>query len=254
MVGRLVAAIEPHERSDRGSVREAHHVGWNEAEHVHVPAGAAVEIGRLQHEVAELRHLGRRERRALRIVDADRLVRSIVRNGRANRLRRDRGEAMMDADRDAERVDEAHDGAAARPVGRFDRTARRLRQRLQVVGGGDGQSEADEPRRVAAADAVDVRRRAGSAQEEFVLALRDDEQPEVDEIVPRTVEVGPFEMRIEQRVRLHHRRAAARQFDASRTLLNIGRMIHGASPLRYEFRPRRAERRRSGRRRRAEGR
>ena len=138
---------------------------------------------------------------------------------------------MMDADSDAERVDEAHDEAATRPVGRFDGTARRLRQRLQVVGGGDGQSEADEPRRVAAADAVDVGRRAGSAQEEFVLALRDDEQPEVDEIVPRTVEVRAFEMRIEQRVRLDHRRAAARQFDASGPLSYIGGMDHGGSPL-----------------------
>ena len=252
MVGRLVAAVEAHERPDRGSVRKAHHVGRYEAQHVHIPACAAVEVGRLEHKVPELRHLRRRQRRTLRIVDADRLVRSIVRNGRANRLRRDRGEAMMDADRDAERVDEAHDGAAARPVGRFDGTARRLRQRLQVVGGGDGQSEADEPRRRAATDAIDVRRRAGAAQEEFVLALRDDEQPEVDEIVPRAVQVGPFEMRVEQRVRLDHRRAAARQFDASRTLPDIGRMIHGMSPLWYGFRPRRAGRRRSGRRRRAE--
>ncbi len=158
----------------------------------------------------ELCHLRRLERRTLRIVDADRLVRSIVGNGRANRLRRDRGEAMMDADRDAERVDEPHDGAAAGAVGRFDGRPARLRQRLQVVGGGDGQSEADETRRRAATDAIDVGRRAGSAQEEFVLALRDDEQPEVDEIVPRAVQVGPFEMRIEQRVRFHDRRERLR--------------------------------------------
>src|SRR5208282_6803923 len=79
-------------------------------------------------------------------------------------------------------------------------------------------------RRVAAADAIDVRRRAGAAQEEFVSALRGDRQPEVDEIVSRAVEVGTFKMRVEQRVRLHRRRAAARQFDASRTLPDIGGM------------------------------
>src|SRR5271165_3523184 len=49
MVGRLVAAVEPHERPDRGSVREAHHVGRDEAQHVHIPACAAVEVGRLEH-------------------------------------------------------------------------------------------------------------------------------------------------------------------------------------------------------------
>ena len=79
-------------------------------------------------------------------------------NGRANQLRRNHSEAMMDADRDAERVDEAHDRAAAGADCLFNGKAHRLRQRLQVVGGGDGQSEADEPRRVAAAGAVDVRR------------------------------------------------------------------------------------------------
>ena len=227
MVARLVAAVEPHERPDRGSVRKAHHIGRDEAQRVHIPACAAVEVGRLEHEVPELCHLRRRQRRTLRIVDANRVVRGIVGNGRANRLRRDRGEAVMHADRDAERVDEAHDRAPAGAVGRFDRTARGLRQRLQVVGGGDRQSEADEPRRVAATDAIDVRRRAGPAEEEFVSALRGDRQPEVDEIVSRAVEVGPFEMRVEQRVRLHRRRAAARQFDASRTLPDIGGMIHG---------------------------
>ena len=158
MVGRLVAAVEAHERPDRGSVRKAHHIGRNEAQSVHVPARAAVEVGRLEHKVPELRHLRRRQRRTLRIVDADRVVRSIVRNGRADRLRRGRSETVMDADRDAERVDEAHDGAPTGAVCLFDRKAHRLRQRLQVVGGGDRQSEADEPRRVAAADAIDVRR------------------------------------------------------------------------------------------------
>ena len=244
MIGRLVAAVEPHERPDQRSVRKAHHVGRNEAQHVDIPADAAVVIGRLEHEVPELGHLRRRERRTLGVVDANRLVRSIVRNGRANRLRRDRGEAMMDADRDAERVDEPHHGAPAGAVRLFDGTAHGLRQRLQVVGGGNGQSEADEPRRSAAADAIDVRRRAGAAQKEFVLALCGDRQPEVDEIVPRAFQIGPFEMRIEQRIRLDDRRAAARQFDASRTLPDIGRMNHGMSPLWYEFRPRRARRRR----------
>ena len=121
MVARLVAAVEAHERPDRGSVLKAHHVRRKEAERVHIPAGAAVEIGRLEHEVAELRHLRRRQRRTLGVVDADRLVRSIVGNGRANRLRRDRSEAVMDADRDPQRVDEAYDGArrpARRPFRR----------------------------------------------------------------------------------------------------------------------------------------
>ena len=227
MVARLVAAVEAHERPDRGSIGKAHHIGRDEAQHVHIPARATVEIGCLEHKVPELRDLRRRKRRTLRIVDADRLVRSVVRNGRTNRLRRDRGEAMMHADRDAKRVDEAHDGASAGAICLLDGTAHGLRQRLQVVRGGDRQSEADEPGCVAVADAVDVRGRASSAQEEFVLALRDDEQPKVDEIVPRAVQVGPFEMGIEQRVGLHCRRDAARQFDASRTLPNIGRMIHG---------------------------
>src|SRR6202044_755187 len=76
-------------------------------------------------EVAELRHLRRPQRRTLRVVDANRLVRGIVGNGRANRLRRNRGEAVMDADRDPQRVDQADDRAAARPVSGFDGTARR---------------------------------------------------------------------------------------------------------------------------------
>src|SRR5208282_807561 len=227
MVARLVAAVEAHERPDRGSVLKAHHVRRKEAERVHIPAGAAVEIGRLEHEVAELRHLRRRQRRTLGVVDADRLVRSIVGNGRANRLRRDRSEAVMDADRDPQRVDEAYDGAPARPVGRFYGTARRLRQRIEVLGRGNGQPEADEAGRRAATDAIDVRFRAGAAQEEFALALRDDQQPEVDQIVPRLVQIGAFEMGVKQGVRLDDRRAAARQFDASGSLPDIGCVIHG---------------------------
>ena len=94
MVARLGAAVEPHERPDRGSVRKAHYIGRDEAQHVHIPARAAVEVGGLKHEVPVLCHLRRGQRRTLRIVDANRVVRGIVRNGRANRLRRDRGEAV----------------------------------------------------------------------------------------------------------------------------------------------------------------
>src|SRR5271166_3565490 len=60
----------------------------------------------------------------------------------------------------------------------------------------------------AATDAIDVRLRAGAAQEELVLALRDDQQSEVDEVVPRPVQVGALEMRVKQRVGLHCRRDA----------------------------------------------
>ena len=145
MVARLIAAVEAHERPDRGPVRKAQHARWYEAQHVHIPACAAVEVGRLEHKVPELRHLRRLQRRTLRIVNANRLVRSIVGDGRAYRLRRNRGETMMDADRDAERVDQADDGAAAGTIGRSTGRPDGLRQRLEVVGGGDRQSQADEP-------------------------------------------------------------------------------------------------------------
>ena len=52
MVGGLVAPIEPHEGPDRHSVGQAHHVGGDEAERVHVPAYAFIEVGRFKDEVA----------------------------------------------------------------------------------------------------------------------------------------------------------------------------------------------------------
>ena len=68
MVRRLVAAIQPHERTDRRAVRQAHDVGRKEAERVHVPTRAHVEVGRLEDEMSELRHLRRLQRGALRVI------------------------------------------------------------------------------------------------------------------------------------------------------------------------------------------
>jgi len=51
VIGRFVAAIQARERAHRRAVGEAHHIGRDETEHVHVPAHTAVEVRRLDDEV-----------------------------------------------------------------------------------------------------------------------------------------------------------------------------------------------------------
>ena len=113
MVGRLVAAIEAHERADRRSVGQAHDVGGDEAERVHVPAGACVEVRGFEHEVTELCDLRRLENGTLCVVNPNRLARRVMGNWRTDRLTLELGEAVMDRDRDAFRIAEPHNGSAA---------------------------------------------------------------------------------------------------------------------------------------------
>ena len=113
MVGRLVAAVEPHEGADRRSVGQAHDVGGDEAQRVHVPARAFLEVGRLDDEVAELGDLRGLERRPLRIVHAHDLARRVVRDRGPRRQRLGRRIAVQHVDLDALRVAKAHNGASA---------------------------------------------------------------------------------------------------------------------------------------------
>ena len=194
MVGRFVAAVEPHEGPDRRSVREAHDVGRDEAERVHVPARAFLEVGRLDDEMAELGHLRRLERRPLRIVHPHDLIRRVMRDRGARGERLGRRIAVQRVDLDALRVAKAHHRAAARVVRPFDRASELLRQGREVIGARDREPKSDEPGLGAAGDAIDVRPRTGSPQEEFVLGFRDDEQPEIAKILLSLREIGPLEM------------------------------------------------------------
>ena len=187
----------------------------NEAERIHVPARARVEIRRFEDEMSKLRHLRRLERRALRIVHPNGLVGRVVRDRRPGRQRLALREAVQHVHRHALRIAQADDGPSPRRVGRLDRTAERFRQPFEVRHGGDREPKPHEFGDGPTARAIDVRLRSRPAQEELVFASRGDDQAEVAKISLGLPEVRPLEMNEQQFVGLDDRRPAARQRDAA---------------------------------------
>ncbi len=215
MVGGLRAPVEAHESADRRPVGEAHDVGWNDAERVHIPARGQVEVRRLDHHVAEFGHLRRLERGTLCVVDPNCTVWRVVGNGRPHDRRLDRDEAPVDAHLVSVRVAQSHDRSSSRAVEGLDGRAARRRKRFEVGRHGHGKPEPQKARILAARDPIDERGRTRTPQEQLGFAPRGDDKPEIGEIVLGFPEVGALEKGVEQGVGLRRRRGAARQDDAS---------------------------------------
>lgn len=120
MVGRRVAAVEPHERDRRRTVRQHLDIARDETEMPRVPRARFLEIGDLEHHVADPDDLRRRGGRALRVVDANARIHGVERERRAVRQRRQSRHAGHRIDAKTGRIDEPHALAAARPRRRLD--------------------------------------------------------------------------------------------------------------------------------------
>ena len=233
MVRRFFAAVEPHEGADRRPVRQAHHVGGNEAKRVHVPARAFVEVRRFDDEMTQFRHLRRFARRTLRIVDPDYAVGSVVRNSRTQRQSPTKSLAMQDVHGDAVGAHKADKRPAARGVRGLDRAPSRLRQKLQILSLRNRKAEPSKAGTPGERDAINVGRGSRPPHEQFGLRPRSHDEAEVRQILFRFGEIGPLEMDEQKLVRLHDRRRAALQFYTAGSGVQLSKG-HGSRSQRME--------------------
>ena len=180
VVGGRVAEIEAHEDHRRRAVRQHLHVARNEAEVLRVPGASGLEVGDLEHDVAELNDFRCAQGWALGAVDASPNIADVPRQRCAAWQRVRAGPPVDGLDGEAGGIRQRHAFAATR-MRRGLRWARtgQARKRIERGARRNVEPEAHESSFLRALDPIAVRRGGGAPQVQRLRAAARDREPKI---------------------------------------------------------------------------